>query len=252
MASKICTKCGAEKLTSEYYPKKRGRYGVSAVCKVCDLAKSKARRDREREAHYKEHPEDRPRSVPNGYKHCAACDTDKTLDCFYNLATARDGKQTFCKECQIRYMKDLRARDPRKFQDIRNARNKRYRAEDPEGSRQKANKYEAERRRDFPNVRIAKYLRNRLNRFIHDKHGHTFDERLGCTADELKIHLESQFQEGMSWDNYGFTGWHIDHIMPISTFDLTKEDEMLRCCHYSNLQPLWAKDNLSKGAKILG
>lgn len=75
-------------------------------------------------------------------------------------------------------------------------------------------------------------------------------ELLGCTIEELRTHLEAQFQEGMTWDNYGRDGWHIDHIKPCSSFDLLKEAEQRECFHYTNLQPLWAKDNLSKGAKL--
>jgi hypothetical protein len=68
------------------------------------------------------------------------------------------------------------------------------------------------------------------------------------------MHLESQFKEGMSWSNYGkqkdnrLDSWEIDHIIPISTFDLTDEDQQRKCWHYTNLQPLWAIDNLQKRA----
>ena len=70
---------------------------------------------------------------------------------------------------------------------------------------------------------------------------------LGCTREDLTTHLEGLFQDGMTWDNYG--DWHIDHIKPCSKFDLSTEKAQAECFHYTNLQPLWAKDNLSKGAK---
>jgi hypothetical protein len=76
-------------------------------------------------------------------------------------------------------------------------------------------------------------------------------EELGCTLEELKLHLESQFQPDMTWDNHGLYGWHIDHIKPLASFDLTDIEQFKQACHYSNLQPLWAFDNLSKGAKII-
>lgn len=73
---------------------------------------------------------------------------------------------------------------------------------------------------------------------------------LGCSIPELKKHLESQFQPGMSWENWSKDGWHIDHVVPLSNFDLTNPEEIKKACHYSNLQPLWAFDNLSKGSTI--
>lgn len=69
---------------------------------------------------------------------------------------------------------------------------------------------------------------------------------LGCTWEEFKKHLESQFQEGMTWENRGIHGWHIDHIKPVNTFDLTDEKQLKECWNYKNLRPLWAKDNLTR------
>ena len=69
---------------------------------------------------------------------------------------------------------------------------------------------------------------------------------IGCSIPQLRKHLEQQFQDGMTWDNHG--DWHIDHIKPCAAFDLTNEDEQRQCFHYSNLQPLWAKENMTKGA----
>jgi len=69
------------------------------------------------------------------------------------------------------------------------------------------------------------------------------------SADELKKYLESKFTEGMCWENYGLYGWHIDHIIPLSS--AKNEEELIKLCHYTNLQPLWSFDNLSKHNKIL-
>jgi hypothetical protein len=75
-------------------------------------------------------------------------------------------------------------------------------------------------------------------------------EYLGCTIPELKSYLESKFLPDMTWNNWSFYGWHIDHIKPLASFDLTVKEQLLEACHYTNLQPLWAKDNLSKGSKL--
>jgi hypothetical protein len=72
---------------------------------------------------------------------------------------------------------------------------------------------------------------------------------LGCSQEELKVYLESLFQPGMSWDNYGRDGWHIDHIRPLASFDLTDPKQFRQACYYKNLQPLWAEDNLKKRDK---
>jgi len=73
---------------------------------------------------------------------------------------------------------------------------------------------------------------------------------VGYSLDELKLHLESQFTEGMSWENYG--KWHIDHIIPLSSFDIQNYDDksFKKCWSLENLQPLWAEDNLKKSNKV--
>lgn len=72
---------------------------------------------------------------------------------------------------------------------------------------------------------------------------------LGCSLEEFKICIEAAWLPGMSWENYGFYGWHLDHIRPCASFDLTDPEQQRVCFHYMNFQPLWAADNLRKGAK---
>ena len=98
------------------------------------------------------------------------------------------------------------------------------------------------------NRRMGDRLRNRINCSIKKGiKGGSAVRDLGCSIDELKSYLESRFQQGMSWDNWGTYGWHIDHIKPLSRYNLCIPEELKEACHYSNLQPLWAKDNLKKG-----
>lgn len=103
-----------------------------------------------------------------------------------------------------------------------------------------------------PAYKISLSIRARLGNFLKfwgiHKDNQTFNY-VGCSKEELKIYIESKFIKGMSWDNYGRTGWHIDHIKPLCSFDLMKEEELHKACHYTNLQPLWAKDNLMKSGK---
>lgn len=95
-------------------------------------------------------------------------------------------------------------------------------------------------------------LRTRLNgalRLMGAKKTGSHVKELGCSIEELRIHLERLFSPGMSWKNHG--EWHVDHIIPLSSFDLEDPQQLSAACHFSNLQPLWKKDNLSKGAKIM-
>ena len=98
--------------------------------------------------------------------------------------------------------------------------------------------------------RILCNLRVRLNKAIRNnqKKGTTL-LLINCSIEKLKKHLEKQFKKGMNWSNYG--KWHIDHIRPCASFDLSKESEQHKCFNYKNLQPLWKKENCCKKDKIL-
>jgi len=111
------------------------------------------------------------------------------------------------------------------------------------------NKYNQNRRKININYRIAHNLRNRVLKVLKgiNKSESTIN-LIGCSINLLKLHLQSKFRPGMSFKNYG--KWHIDHIRPCASFDLSKPAEQKKCFHYTNLQPLWAKDNREKGDKI--
>lgn len=104
------------------------------------------------------------------------------------------------------------------------------------------------KRLENPGWRIAVNLRSRLSKALKrvSKTGSAIRD-LGCQIIELQLHLQSLFQPGMSWDNYG--EWHIDHIKPLASFNLSDPEELKMACHYTNLQPMWAKDNRLKSNK---
>lgn len=111
--------------------------------------------------------------------------------------------------------------------------------------------YARARRQKDPLYRFFHSIRSQAVRVVKQvglgkKPTNTF-KWVGCTPEQLKAHIESLFLEGMTWDNYGKYGWHVDHIRPVSSF---KPEEWEQINHYTNLQPLWAKDNLSKSNKI--
>ena len=102
------------------------------------------------------------------------------------------------------------------------------------------------RKRDIP-YKLAIYLRARLRKIITQgvKAGSSVND-LGCSPEELKKHLESQFVDGMNWKNYGRNGWHMDHIVPLTKFNLTDREQFLIANHYTNLRPVWESQNISK------
>jgi hypothetical protein len=108
-----------------------------------------------------------------------------------------------------------------------------------------------ERRHNDLDFRLSCILRGRVVSALRgrSKSVRTM-EMVGCLIEELKNHLQSKFTEGMNWVNYGKDGWHIDHIIPCASFDLSKMEEQRKCFHFSNLQPLWAVDNIRKGARL--
>ena len=110
-----------------------------------------------------------------------------------------------------------------------------------------SNTYSKERRKNDIQFRLGLLLRCRLNDIFRGggKYGSAVRD-LGCSLTELKAYLEQKFEPEMSWKNHGHKGWHIDHVFPLSRFDLSNREQFMRACHYTNLQPLWWQDNLSK------
>ena len=107
--------------------------------------------------------------------------------------------------------------------------------------------YSKRRMKEDPVFKLTCYMRSRVRNVIYNqfasKKCSTF-KLVGCNPTDLKTHLESQFTEGMTWDNYG--KWHVDHIKPCASFNLALDSDQTECFHYSNLQPLWAEDNIRK------
>lgn len=154
-----------------------------------------------------------------------------------------------CKACQKAY------RTSDKGKRYKSKYNKKWKAENKQKikdyrykyKKQRAEQRKARRKKDIE-YKILGNLRTRLGSALKGKLKKDRTKNfLGCSINELKEHLEFKFQPGMTWENYGKCGWHIDHILPCASFDLSDLDQQKKCFHYTNLQPLWAEDNLKKG-----
>jgi len=191
-------------------------------------------------------------------KICYKCGTIKGLDNFYKNKTKKDGFSNLCKECSKVYKNDYNQKNKDKISIY----NTKYRIENAEFIKlYKKNirreikiynrKYKKARIETDLNFKLACRLRTRLCNAIAQKQkiGSAILD-LGCSIDFFKSYIEQQFQLGMSWNNYG--EWHLDHILPLSSFDLTNREQFLKACHYTNHQPLWAEDNFKKNNKVMG
>lgn len=148
------------------------------------------------------------------------------------------------KEARKEYLKKY----TRENKELISKRNKDYQNK----NRKKLSAYEKAKRNSDPIYKLKRNLRTRLRSVLKGKYkSGSAVQDLGCTGDELKIYLETLFEPGMSWDNYGNKQgqWSIDHIIPLSKVDLTNQEELFKVCHYTNLKPMWHQDNLKKSNK---
>jgi len=124
-------------------------------------------------------------------------------------------------------------------------------ARNSDSQREYRREYLNRRRKAEIAFRLKMALSHRVRQAI--KHGYRSAstlELIGCSIDEVRAHLEAQFQPGMTWDNWTIHGWHIDHIRPCASFDLVDPEQQRGCFHYTNLQPLWASENCAKGDRL--
>ena len=167
-------------------------------------------------------------------KTCTVCKENKELEAFHRKAMGKFGVDSVCKPCRASKHSERRTPEQAAKQNAQ--------------SREQRTNWSAHKRNTDQNFRLKGILRSRVTnalRGIGVKGGSAVKD-LGCTVDELVLYLESKFTEGMTWENHKKTGWHIDHIIPLASFDLTDREQFLKACHYTNLQPLWAKDNWKK------
>lgn len=146
---------------------------------------------------------------------------------------------------------ELRGVPQKKWYDANRRKPKKTPQEKLEHKRWRIRRNHHKRKLVDPGYRIRFHLSNRIRDALKGRRKSVFAMTLlGCSMLDFRIYLESKWEPGMTWENYG-SDWHIDHIMPCAIFDLTKLEHQKRCFHFSNMQPLWAKDNLEKNDKVL-
>ena len=222
-------------------------------------------------------------------KKCSKCQVTKSIDLFPNDPKCSDGKRGTCKECRLtqwipqedevltcKICNDEKhhslfanhgKQKPHECKTCRNTREHDKRESNREEYNKKQREFWAKnnekrnatrranlqkRRDEDAQYRVKMALHVRLYDAVKRQKGtksSKTSELLGCTVEDLRLFLEAEFTEGMTWENYG--KWHIDHIRPCASFNLENPEEQKKCFHWTNLQPLWAQDNIRKGAKIV-
>jgi len=173
-------------------------------------------------------------------KKCTKCGEIRPLDQFGKDARYADRPISQCKKCRSAYNRKWRLDNI----EMRRADNREWRT----ANRSKVADDQRRRYATDTASKLARVLRARLCSAVKrkSKRGSAV-ALLGCTIDGLIAQFESQFAVGMSWANYG--KWHVDHIRPLSSFDLEDPAQLAVACHHTNLQPLWATENMSKGGR---
>ena len=187
-------------------------------------------------------------------KVCTICKIEKELTEFNKHKTTKDGLSNKCKSCckeyyqaNKEYFKELNKEHYQANKEYK----KEYRQTNKERIKENKKEYQRNRRKTDPLYKMCGNLRSRTSTAFKNK-GYSKNTKtqkmLGVEWEIAKQHIERQFTKGMNWDNQG--QWHIDHKIPLASAN--NEEELIKLCHYTNLQPLWAKDNLSKKDKIIG
>ena len=200
-------------------------------------------------------------------KICSKCQEEKEVCEFYKHSKNPNIYRGQCKKCMNESSFDYNKKNSK----IISEKGKQFRLENPEINKEKCRMYKKnnpehfkkwldknkEHRKKYineynsdPKNKIKNSLRSRINQLLNKQYNNPKTLNLvGCDYEFLMEYIENKFTKGMSWDNYGYYGWHLDHIIPVSS--AKTEKDVYKLYHYTNLQPLWAEDNLRKSNKIL-
>jgi len=256
--NKICTVCGQEKEIDLFVKKAKSPDGHASECKDChnkhnkdvyyrDIEKSREKGRTTSASYKKRHPD---RVKENAKKeHVKNKDKYDSRIIIYR-STHKDEINTSKREYAKKHPEKVKKwhdnavkKNGDKYKDT----NKRYKKENKE----RLNKLEVERRNKNPQLKIAHSLRNSIGKSLKSKSelGRT-PSLIGCSIDSFCKYLESLFTDGMTWKNYGQGNdkWTIDHTIPLVTFDLENEEQQKIAFHWSNMKPMWQRENFSKGS----
>jgi hypothetical protein len=289
VSTKICSVCKEEKPLSDFILNKKAKSGRGNKCYICynilerkryEIKSQPLRQERIRKKNIKQElvkqellriKQERLKklSVPPSTKLCSVCKIEKPISEFMftkNKDLKKIGYRKKCIFCHRQIKREISKKHYRQNLNKEHDRNKKYDLEHKEERKQyrklyysknstklkkSNNQCQVVRRKKDPTFRLRCNLSIRIVDALKGKcKSKRTIELVGCTINELKTHLENKFTEGMTWQNYGKGGWDVDHIIPCAIFELSDPIEQQQCFHYTNLQPLWHLDNMTKSDTI--
>lgn len=244
MQTKVCTKCGQEKDLSLFVVKSKSPDGHAGECKECHNIRNRAKywedpitsREINRNAMHRAYERN-----PNKFKEKSKAFSKN------NPAKAKESR----KKSDAKH-KDKRRASKKDYVNRNRDKKKKWDETYKKKHKEELNRKGVIRRNSSAHNKLKHNLRNRVRVVLKGiKRGGRLPWLIGCSVDALKSHIESLFTIGMTWENYG-SYWHIDHIRPLESFDLVDVEQQKMAFNWSNMQPLTAFDNISKGSLYNG
>lgn len=269
---RACTACGCVKPTEEFSKNKNGYKGRASECRQCKALRNAIYREKDlvkREALKQDFIKKRAAAkdeirrlrLSEERKFCPRCSRSLPVEMFSPGKSRTDGRRGLCRECNNAANREYRERHPeaaarssnnwsRRNPERVRAKAERWNKKNPGKLSRLAAAWARRKRSECPVFRLKTRTRNCIVRAFsrkgYRKNSSTY-RILGCDWETLKDHIEKQFAKGMTWENMG--EWHIDHIVPLA--EASNEEDVIRLNHFTNLRPLWAKENLKKGRNRL-
>lgn len=254
--NKVCSGCSESKDLSCFYK--------SATCKTHD-PKCKICRTASNKQSIKKRAGQRALAnavwaLANPQKVCVTCNEPKDLSLFGKSSRNKGGVVPSCKECKNLQTRKWAKDNPekartaiQKWNDLNLERKRAVQAEYRKSNSKSIREWERNALATNVGYKLRRNLRQRIRAALggNTKVGSAVRD-LGCDVDQFRSYIASLFQPGMTWENYGprVGQWNIDHIMPLSKFDLQDKQHFILACHYLNLRPLWVIENMKKNTKI--
>ena len=233
----VCKICGIEKPLTEFHKDKARLLGVTSVCKPCAIAKTKKWYEENKDKHKattKAYREKHKEKLLQIAKEFAINNPEKVKK--YKAEWKKRNPDVVRRHAREAYYRNLQKIKDRKKEYLLN-------------NKDKTNAY-TRKRRTNPSIRLNNNIGNQIRGLLRGKKkGSKWTDIVGYNIDDLMSRLQELFEDGMTFENYG--EWHIDHIRPIASFDFSVAplETAKECWALSNLQPLWAIENIKKGAK---